>query len=158
MQLANFPLLDTLPRVPSKHPANSLQEVVDAVGVYPMDAYLFVQQGLSYAVEKIHGEVAEPTANHHISGRDLCLGLRDVALERWGLLARTVLQRWNITTTLDFGRIVFAMIEHNYMQKTDQDRLDDFRQVYDFRTELESGYRIAALPAPDRATQAESKA
>ena len=144
--------------MPSKRPASSLQEVVDAVGVYPMDAYLFVQQGLSYAVDKIHGEVAEPAASHHISGRDLCLGLRDVALDRWGLLARTVLQRWNITTTLDFGRIVFAMIEHNHMQKTEQDQLNDFKQVYDFGTEFENAYRICAIPQADHAGKAESKA
>jgi len=144
--------------MPSKRSPVSLQEVVDAIGVYPADAYLFVQQGLSYTVEKIHGEVTEPNASHHISGKDLCLGLRDVALDRWGLLARIVLERWNITSTLDFGRIVFAMVEHQLMQKTDQDQLHDFRQVYDFHIELEKSYRIAAPPEAGRARRAESKA
>jgi uncharacterized repeat protein (TIGR04138 family) len=144
--------------MPEKRPVSSLQEVVDAVGVYPADAYLFVQQGLSYTVEKIHGQVPEPNASHHISGRDLCLGLRDVALDRWGLLARTVLERWNITTTLDFGRIVFAMVEHQLMQKTEHDQLHDFRQVYDFQAALESSYRIATPAEPARAKKAESKA
>jgi uncharacterized repeat protein (TIGR04138 family) len=158
--------------MPAKSPVTSLQEVVDAVGVYPPDAYLFVQQGLSHTVEKIHGkkiheeginpdnidaEPADPPVSHHISGRDLCYGLREVALQRWGLLARTVLERWNITTTLDFGRIVFAMVDHQLMQKTEDDTLADFRQVYDFSTALESDYRISDSSCKKPAKPAESK-
>jgi uncharacterized repeat protein (TIGR04138 family) len=142
---------------PAKSPEQSLQEVVDDIGVYPADAYLFVRQGLSYTVDKIHGEITEPDASHHISGRDLCLGLREVALDRWGYLARTVLERWNITTTLDFGRIVFAMVQHQLMQKTDEDNLSDFRQVYDFQTAFERDFRITGTPKLDRSKRAESK-
>jgi uncharacterized repeat protein (TIGR04138 family) len=135
--------------MPTKSPAKSLQEVVDAVGVYPQEAFLFVQQGLTYTVEQVHGDVSETDASHHISGRDLCQGLREYALNEWGLLARTVLARWNITCTLDFGRIVFAMVEHRLLLKTDQDNLEDFRNVYDFREALETSYRIgAAVDAP----------
>ena len=141
----------------AKSPVKSLQEVVDEVGVYPVDAYLFVREGLSYTVDKIHGEVSEPTASHHISGRDLCQGLRECALQRWGFLARTVLERWNITTTLDFGRIVFAMVESDHMQKTDEDTLADFRQVYDFQTAFERDYHIAPAAPADRPKRAESK-
>jgi uncharacterized repeat protein (TIGR04138 family) len=155
--------------MPAKTPEKSLQEVVDAVGVYPADAYLFVQQGLSYTVEKIHGDAAhppgeasdersgEPAVSHHISGRDLCLGLRDVARDRWGLLARVVLERWNITTTLDFGRIVFAMVEHNFMHKTDDDNLLDFRQVYDFHAAFEREYRISGTVAVEKPRRAGTK-
>jgi len=141
----------------AKRPAVSLQEVVDEVGVYPVDAYLFVREGLGFTVDKIHGEVTEPDASHHISGRDLCMGLREVALQRWGLLARTVLERWNITTTLDFGRIVFAMVEHDLMQKTDDDSLSDFRHVFDFHTSLERDYRIGNVSPAECPRQAESK-
>jgi uncharacterized repeat protein (TIGR04138 family) len=141
----------------TKSPAKSLQEVVDDVGVYPADAYLFVQQGLSYTVDKIHGDITEPTASHHITGRDLCHGLKEVALDRWGFLAFTVLERWNITTTLDFGRIVFAMVEHQLMQKTDQDNLTDFRQVYDFHTAFERDFRISPATRTERPKHSESK-
>jgi uncharacterized repeat protein (TIGR04138 family) len=141
----------------AKTPLKSLQEVVDEVGVYPMDAFLFVQQGLSYTVDKIHGEGTEPGASHHISGRDLCNGLKEVAHHRWGLLAWTVLQRWNITTTLDFGRIVFAMVEHQHMQKTDEDTLADFRHVFEFQSALEREYQITPATADESTKRAESK-
>jgi uncharacterized repeat protein (TIGR04138 family) len=61
---------------------------------------------------------------------------------KWGLLAPTVLVRWNVRRTLDFGKIVFALVDHGHMRKTDDDHLDDFRDVYDFKNAFESGYRI----------------
>ncbi len=140
--------------MPSKPPAKSLQDVVDAVGVYPPEAYVFVQQGLTLTVDKVHKET-DPDASHHVGGRELCQGLRELAINQWGLLARVVLSRWNITSTMDFGRIVFAMVEHDLLQKTDEDNLDDFRHVYDFHTAFEKDYRIEPVVVSDRPKQAE---
>jgi uncharacterized repeat protein (TIGR04138 family) len=142
----------------SRPPGKTLQQVVQVVGTYPIEAYIFVREGLSYTADKIHGQnAAEPEATRHITGSDLCLGLREFALQRWGLLARTVLKRWNITTTMDFGRIVFALVEHNHMQKTDEDDVNDFRQVFDFCNAFESEYRISAVPECQPPAWAESK-
>jgi uncharacterized repeat protein (TIGR04138 family) len=142
-----------MPPAQPPHHEKSLEEVVAAVGLYPIEAYEFVQQGLGYTVNKIHGEAAataaadgakrkEPCESRHVTGRDLCEGLREFALLKWGLLARTVLARWNIRRTLDFGRIVFALVENGWMAKTDEDTIEDFRDVYDFKTAFEAGYRI----------------
>jgi uncharacterized repeat protein (TIGR04138 family) len=130
---------------PSQQPREkSLSEVVEDVGVYPMDAFHFVQQGLAYAVDRFHGSARaeEPIESRHISGQQLCEGLRQFALSKWGMLARTVLKRWQITSTMDFGRIVYALIDAGHMQKTDRDSIEDFRNVYDFKTAFEAGYRI----------------
>ena len=70
--------------------------------------------------------------NRHVSGRDLCWALRDYAMQRWGLLARVVLESWGIRRTQDFGRIVFGYIDFDLMRKQDDDRLDDFDDVYTF--------------------------
>lgn len=120
----------------------SLQQLIADVGDYPAEAYDFIQQGLGYTVQKIHSEVKDPDASRHVSGRQLCEGLREYALSRWGLLAQAVLRRWNINATLDFGRIVFALIDAGHMQKTEDDTLEDFSGVFDFRTAFEAGYRI----------------
>ena len=121
----------------------SVQQVIEDLGLYPPEAYAFIQQGLSFTVQKLHGKVKDPKANRHVSGPDLCEGLRELAIAQWGRMARTVLRRWNITSTLDFGRIVFAMVEGGLMQKTDDDTLEDFRNVYDFRAALENEYQIS---------------
>jgi uncharacterized repeat protein (TIGR04138 family) len=155
--LAATPFAGTLILMPPSGPAKSLQEVVQAVGIYPAEAYLFIQQGLTYTVQKIHAAQTDPQVSRHVSGRDLCEGLREMALKQWGLMARTVLSRWNITSTMDFGRIVFAMVEHDLLQKTPDDRVEDFRHVYDFTTAFEKNYRIEASIENGRSGRKESK-
>jgi|SRR5688572_3905948 len=124
----------------------SLQQLIEDVGLYPAEAYDFIQQGLSHTVQKLHGPVTKPKQNRHVTGQDLCHGLRDYALQQWGMLAGAVLERWNVTTTLDFGRIVFALVDFGHMQKQDEDTLEDFRNVYDFRSAFEAEYRIPVTP------------
>lgn len=107
------------------------KELRSKVGPYPPEAYEFVRQGLAHTSQIVHGE-KDPGENRHVSGQQLCLGLKDYAIKQYGLLARTVLGRWNIHRTDDFGRIVFGMIDQGLMRKTDEDTIDDFRGVYDF--------------------------
>jgi uncharacterized repeat protein (TIGR04138 family) len=127
-------------------PAKSIHQVVDDLGLYPPEAFEFVQQGLSFTVQKIHGQTKkEDMLCRHVSGTDLCEGLRELALHRWGMLARTVLSRWNVRRTLDFGRIVFALVDSGWMQATPDDSLEDFREVFDFKTAFDAEYRIASL-------------
>lgn len=129
---------------PSQKPSQtkSLQQLAKELGQYPAEAYEFIQRGLSFTVQKLHGTDADPEACRHVSGQQLCEGLREFALMQWGLLARTVLRQWDIHSTLDFGKIVFSLIDAGQMQKTDEDCLDDFRNIYDFKSAFEAGYRI----------------
>ena len=128
---------------PQKEPAKQkVRPPMLEYGAYPPEAYDFVQQGLSYTVQIVHGPGAKPRANRHVTGQDLCEGIRAYALNQYGMLARSVLRHWNIESTLDFGRIVFALIEAGQMQKTDDDTIEDFRDVYDFRAAFELEYRI----------------
>ena len=80
--------------------------------------------------------------NRHVSGQELCWAVRDLALQRWGLLATLVLRSWNIDTTKDFGHIVFALIQHNYMQRETHDRLGDFEAVFDFEEAITGSFRV----------------
>lgn len=108
-------------------------QVAKNAGPYPREAFQFVQQGLGHTVERIaeYGGLQSDEGSH-VSGQQLCLGLRKLAISQYGLLAPTVLRHWNVLRTDDFGRIVFAMIEQGLMSKTADDTLEDFRGVYDF--------------------------
>ncbi len=101
---------------------------------YPIGAFEFVQQGLEFTVNRLHGQVKpdQEPASRHVSGQDLCLGLRDYAIAQYGLLARTVLRRWQVTRSEDFGAIVFAMVDAGLMHKNDDDSIRDFVEVFDF--------------------------
>jgi uncharacterized repeat protein (TIGR04138 family) len=135
--------------MPPSKPVRSektLHEVSHEVGLYPVEAYEFVQQGLAHTVRKIHGACREDgRIMHHVSGQELCEGIRDFALNRWGLLARTVLAKWNITRTSDFGKIVFHMVDNGLLQATEDDTPDDFHDVYDFKRAFEREYRFEKL-------------
>lgn len=133
---------------PSKpvRPAKTLQDVSHAIGLYPLEAYEFIQQSLAYTVRKIHGAGREePRILRHVTGQELCEGIREFALARWGLLASTVLARWHIRRTIDFGRIVFAMVDNGILQATEEDSLDDFKDIYDFSRAFEREYRFEKL-------------
>jgi uncharacterized repeat protein (TIGR04138 family) len=129
---------------PQKDPAKvKVRPPLLEYGAYPPEAYDFVQQGLSYTVQHVHGRTTtKPRGSRHVSGQQLCEGIRQFALNQYGMLATTVLHFWNISSTLDFGRIVFALIEAGQMQKTDEDTIEDFRNVFDFKTAFEVDYRI----------------
>ena len=127
-------------------PVKPLEQIVEEVGLYPIEAFEFVQEGLQYTVQKIHAKIEDPDASRHVTGRDLSAGLREFALMQWGLLARTVLRRWNIHCTQDFGKIVFALVENGWMSKTDDDDITDFRNVFDFEHAFDEGYRIECKP------------
>lgn len=121
-------------------PTRSLAELAKDMGRFPPEAFAFVSEALQFTIE--HCRRGEHGQRQHVSGQDLCWGLRDFALKRWGLLAPAVLRSWNIRRTEDFGTIVFAMIEAGWMAKTDQDDISDFNNVYDFETAFKPRFKI----------------
>jgi uncharacterized repeat protein (TIGR04138 family) len=100
---------------------------------YPIDAFAFVQEGLRHTVETLQRNEDQLEApSRHVSGRELCIGLREFAIGQYGLLARVVLERWGIERTNDFGEIVFAMVDAGLMRASEDDSTDDFDGVYRF--------------------------
>lgn len=101
------------------------------------NAFDFVRDGLRHTVESLHGpclrsEREQTDERRHVSGQQLCLGLKELAVQRWGLLAPTVLRNWGIRRTDDFGTIVFAMIDRKELKSSEGDTIEDFKGVFDF--------------------------
>ncbi len=120
-------------------PSSELAQAVKSTR-YPLDAFIFVQRGLDFTVRREHGEPADDydpsdpdQPSRHVTGQQLCLGLRDFAIQQYGLLAGTVLRRWRVTRCEDFGYIVFAMVDAGMMHKTDVDTIEDFTNAFSFR-------------------------
>jgi uncharacterized repeat protein (TIGR04138 family) len=112
--------------------AERFERAIRADGRYPPAAYEFLHRGLEYTTHQVYAS-EPPEGPRHVSGQQLCLGLRALALEFWGPLAPVVLNAWNIRTTRDFGEMVFLLVELGLMGKQDSDRIEDFDDVYDFR-------------------------
>ncbi len=119
----------------------SVEEILLANGHYPPAAFEFVQRGLAWTVQQLE-RADKPEGERHVSGQELCEGIRDLALAEFGHMARVVLANWNIHKTDDFGKIVFYLIDHMMMQKRPEDRIEDFRNAYDFIKAFDRGYKI----------------
>jgi len=96
-------------------------------------AYTFVRQALDQTVKELKRKNPERTGkSQHVTGSELLLGIRAYALDQYGPLTKTVLNKWGIVRCSDFGDIVFNLIEYNVFSKTENDRREDFSNLYDF--------------------------
>jgi uncharacterized repeat protein (TIGR04138 family) len=68
----------------------------------------------------------------HITGPELAQACRDLALHRYGVMARVVLEHWGIRCTMDIGDIVFTLVDLGLLISQPQDSRDDFHGVFDF--------------------------
>jgi uncharacterized repeat protein (TIGR04138 family) len=110
-----------------------LARIRERSGRYDERAYLFVLA----ALEHLQGRLPE---RRHVSGEELAMACRDFALEQYGLLARHVLEFWGIRATGDFGTIVFTLIEVGLLKAQEDDRPEDFDDVFAFRQAFEADY------------------
>lgn len=111
----------------TRRPEDLLRDLVARDPRYRPDAYRFVFEALDYTLKSL-GRTAG-----HVSGRELLEGIRDCALEQFGGLAGLVFDQWGVRSTLDFGEMVFNLVESGLMGKTETDSREDFRNVYEFR-------------------------
>ncbi|MFA4945308.1 MAG: Minf_1886 family protein [Lentisphaeria bacterium] len=100
------------------------------------EAFRFVSEAVAFTVQRRQA-AAPPAAGgqrpaRHIRGQELLAGFRDLALERFGCLARTVLADWGLNQSEDVGRVVFLLVEHKLLGASDQDSPADFADGFDF--------------------------
>lgn len=108
---------------------------------YHRDGYTFIFSGLKYAQDSL-GRDRSSSNTGHVSGPELLIGVKGLAQEKFGLMARSVLGTWGIHSTADIGKMVFELIEDGDMSKTTDDRLVDFVDVYDFAEVFDRSYKI----------------
>ena len=107
-------------------------------------AYDFVRQGLDHTVKELRKrEGARAERSRHVTGPELLEGMRVFALDQYGPLAKTVLNAWGVKRCRDFGDIVFNLIEYNVFSKTENDRPEDFADLYTFEEAFVKPYQPA---------------
>ena len=124
-----------------------LAQIVERDPRYPYEAYDFVFAGLNHTqrmLKRMPRDEEESTAEtqHHVTGPELLEGIRELALQEFGLMARVVFRMWGINSTADFGEIVFNLVAENLMSKSEQDTREDFRNVYDLEKVLVDDFRM----------------
>ena len=130
----------------------SLKAVCARDGRFRVEAYHFVLDSLDHTLALRGGagnpDPAAPAAGartappgpSNVTGRDLLAGFRELALDRFGALAREVLRTWGVTRTDDVGAIVFNMVAAGLLQRTATDSAEDYREVFDFESAFDRGF------------------
>lgn len=113
----------------------TLRKIVEKNPRYPVEAYLFVLEALFCTRKKFKKE-------KHVSGQELLEGIKDLALNRYGSTAKMVFNHWGIKKTVDLGDIVFNMVNAKLLSKTEEDSLDDFKDVYNFEDVFIKDYQF----------------
>jgi uncharacterized repeat protein (TIGR04138 family) len=96
-------------------------------------AYLFVLAALEYSQQRL-------PERRHINGRELALACRDLALDRFGVMARLVLEHWGVRSTGDIGDVVFTLVDLGLLMSQPSDSRDEFIGIYDFDQAFEREY------------------
>ena len=102
---------------------------------YKLDAYEFLMEALFFTQKTLK----KP---YHVSGKELLEGIRQLVLERFGPMSLTVLEHWGLHNTGDFGEIVFNLVEAKLLKKTEEDKISNFKDVYDFKEAFVEGYKL----------------
>jgi uncharacterized repeat protein (TIGR04138 family) len=96
-------------------------------------AYLFVLSALEFCQQRL-------PERRHISGAELAHACRDLALERFGVMAKLVLDHWGIRSTGDIGDVVFTLVDLQLLISQPTDSRDDFADIFDFESAFERDY------------------
>lgn len=109
----------------SPHIDDMLAPILERDARYKTGAYLFVREALDHTVRQLE----KP---RHVSGPELLEGIRQYALAQYGPVAKRVLHEWGISECIDFGHIVFNLVNEGLLGKTNEDSIEDFSGGYDF--------------------------
>lgn len=96
-------------------------------------AYLFVLAALEHCQKHL-------LERRHITGPELAHACRELALQRFGVTARLVLEHWGLRGTRDIGDIVFTLVDMGLLVSQPNDSRDDFMGVFDFEDAFEREY------------------
>lgn len=117
--------------------SKSLETLLERDQRYPIEAYGVALSALSDTISRLERP-------RHISGAELARGFRRYALDQFGPMTLTVLEAWNLRATDDLGAVVFNLIEIGLLNKSAEDRLEDFQGLYSFQEVFGGPYQYLA--------------
>ncbi len=114
----------------------SFYDQIDAISdqdtKFKREAYFFIYSALDHTVRKLKRDQEATAVSRHVTGQELCRGIAEYGRDRFGPMVQSVFDYWGITETVHFGEIVFSLVRNGLMSKTEEDRLEDFEDVYCF--------------------------
>ena len=109
---------------------HAVQEATGRDPRYAADAYAFLRDALDHTLRMLQKRKGQEPG--HVSGPQLCDGLREYALQQFGPMVPTIFEAWGVRSTRDIGEMVFNLIEAGIFSRSPTDRVEDFENVYTF--------------------------
>jgi uncharacterized repeat protein (TIGR04138 family) len=128
---------------------DALLELSTRDGRFSVEAYRFLFESLEDALRLAKKEDAEGL-ERHLTGQEVLFGMREFARKSFGPLAAQVWRSWGVMESMDWGRIVFLMVDNNLLARREEDSIEDFREGFDFDAAFVENYDISLpkeLPA-----------
>src|SRR4030088_1137350 len=126
--------------------AEALDSIVASDPRYQRDAYVFLRDALDYTTKQ--QKKTKGASVRHVAGPELLKGVREYALKEFGPMVVTVLSYWGIRSTEDIGHMVFNLIGAGIFGKTEEDSIEDFKNVYDFEDAFVKPFAPLQSPPP----------
>ena len=111
--------------------AEALDSIVASDPRYLREAYIFLRDALDFTTKQ--QKKAKGTTVRHVSGPELLEGVRQYALKEFGPMVITVFDNWGIRSCEDIGHMVFNLINAGIFGKTEEDSIEDFKNIFDFQ-------------------------
>jgi len=108
-----------------------VERIVEKDPRYDKEAYDFVKEALEFTIKQQKRGQADPSV--HVTAAELMDGFRQYALKEFGPMVVTVLSYWGVRSCEDVGNMVFNLIGAGIFGKTEEDSIDDFKNVFDFQ-------------------------
>jgi uncharacterized repeat protein (TIGR04138 family) len=110
-------------------------------GRFSPEAYTFLLEGLEQAIAMAGKADAQGTARH-VTGREVLQGLEELAKKSFGPLTGEVWHSWGIRAPVDWGHIVFALVDGGLLSRQESDTLADFTVEADYGRRFSETYRV----------------
>ncbi len=111
-----------------------IEKVAEESGRFKPAAFLFVLRSIEHCRRRL-------ARSGHVTGSELVESVRQLALTEYGPTSKLVLNDWGIHRTEDIGTLVFLMVEHQLLSRTEEDTIGDFADGFDFDVEFVQKYR-----------------
>jgi uncharacterized repeat protein (TIGR04138 family) len=128
--------------------AEVIKQITNDDPKFDAKAYSFVREGLDYTI-KMSKRQSGRAVGSHVTGQELLEGLRRFTLKEYGPMSMMLLNEWGVESCEDFGRIVFSLVRHGVLGKSESDKLEDFTNAFTF----EEAFVQPFLPAPSRSAK-----
>ena len=139
----------------------ALDSIVAGDPRYQREAYVFLRDALDFTIKQQKKIKGAPV--RHVAGPELLEGVREYALKEFGPMVLTVFENWGIRCCEDIGHMVFNLIDAGIFGRTEEDSIEDFKDVYDFKEVFVKPFAPVksiggkpsppGLPAPQRARE-----